>query len=174
MTPDLSRLFDAVSFAARAHAGQLRKDGRTPYASHPVRVALVVRCVFGVDDPDVLTAAVLHDTIEDTTTDYDDIAERFGPRVADWVRLLTKDKRLPDDEREEDYARGLADADWQVQVIKLADVFDNLNDVGSDDPVRRERALRRGRFYLNRMSANLREPARPAFALVETLVTSIQ
>ena len=66
MKPQLDLLLDAVSFAARAHQGQFRKDGRTPYASHPTRVCLVMRCVFGVEDPEVLAAAVLHDTIEDT------------------------------------------------------------------------------------------------------------
>ena len=78
-------LFEAASFAARAHRHQVRKDGQTPYAAHPFRVCLVVQYVFRIDDPKVLTTALLHDTIEDTTTDYDDIAERFGADVARWV-----------------------------------------------------------------------------------------
>src|SRR5262245_47291713 len=86
-------LLDAVAFAARAHKPQLRKDGQTPYVSHVFRVCLIVRHVFGVSDPRVLTAAVLHDTIEDTTTDYDDVAARFGEEVASWVAALSKDKR---------------------------------------------------------------------------------
>ena len=61
---------------------QLRKDGQTPYAAHPFRVCLVVRHVFGLDDPDFLAAALLHDTIEDTTTDFYDVAEKFSPTVA--------------------------------------------------------------------------------------------
>jgi len=69
-------VLDAVSFAGRAHQGQLRKDRQTPYACHPFRVALIVRHAFGVDDPEVLAAAVLHDTIEDTTTDFDDLYQR--------------------------------------------------------------------------------------------------
>ena len=74
-------LLSAVAFAARAHQHQLRKDNQTPYASHPFRVCLIVRHVFGIDDPEPLTAAVLHDTIEDTPTDYDDLQERFGDAV---------------------------------------------------------------------------------------------
>src|SRR5438132_11061847 len=93
-------LLDAVAFAARAHRGQLRKDGATPYVSHVFRACLVVRHVFGFDDERMLTAALLHDTIEDTTTDFDDVTERFGPEVAAWVACLSKDKRLPDDQRE--------------------------------------------------------------------------
>ena len=76
------RLMDAVAFAARAHRHQLRKDQRTPYVSHPFRVCLTLQLVFGIDDADVLTAAVLHDTIEDTTTDVDDLAEQFGLEIA--------------------------------------------------------------------------------------------
>src|SRR5262245_40634751 len=91
-------LLDAVAFAARAHGHQVRKDGQTPYVSHPFRVCFVLRHVFGIEDEQVLTAAVLHDTVEDTTTDCDDLIERFGADVARWVAALTKDKRLPDDE----------------------------------------------------------------------------
>src|SRR6478735_6818382 len=94
-------VFQAAAFAARKHEHQKRKDGKTPYFSHPVRVCLVVRQVFGFDDPRMLAAALLHDTIEDTTTDYDDIVERFGPDVARWVAAVSKDSRMPFDEREE-------------------------------------------------------------------------
>jgi guanosine-3',5'-bis(diphosphate) 3'-pyrophosphohydrolase len=121
-------LLEAASFAARAHRGQLRKDHETPYASHPFRVCLIVRTLFGYDDPHMLMAALLHDTIEDTNTDYDELAEKFGPEVAQWAATLSKDKRLPDEQREEAYLQALCAAPWQVQVCKLADVLDNLLD----------------------------------------------
>src|SRR3954464_9445761 len=101
-------LLGSVSFAARAHHGQMRKDGETPYASHVFRVCLVLRHVFGIDDVQALTAAVLHDTIEDTTTDFDDLEDRFGADVARWAALLSKDTRLPEEEREQEYMRRLA------------------------------------------------------------------
>src|SRR5439155_24241861 len=121
-------LLEAVAFAARAHRHQLRKDGQTPYASHTFRVCLIVRHVFGVTDHAVLMAAALHDTVEDTTTDYDDLEERFGKEIAEWVAALSKDKRLPYRAREQSYEEGLAAAPWQVKVCKLADLFDNLLD----------------------------------------------
>src|SRR5215217_2629487 len=102
-THDIRMLLEAASFAARAHRHQLRKDGQTPYAAHPFRVCLIVRHVFGIDDPDVLAAALLHDTIEDTTTDFDDLAIAFGPRIAGWAAALSKDGRLPEPEREAAY-----------------------------------------------------------------------
>ncbi len=122
----------AASFAARQHKGQLRKDGQTPYFAHPVRVALTVRHVFGVEDETALAAALLHDLIEDTTTDYDDLLEQFGKEVADAVAALTKDARLPEDEREAAYDRQLSEASWQARLVKLADVYDNFCDARSD------------------------------------------
>src|SRR5207237_4712990 len=89
----------AVSFAARRHAGQLRKDGKTPYLAHPVRVALTVRHVFEVSDEAALLAALLHDLIEDTTTDYDELLEEFGKDLADIVAALSKEPRLPQAQR---------------------------------------------------------------------------
>src|SRR5687768_2451137 len=135
-------LFEAASFAARAHRHQVRKDGQTPYAAHTFRVCLVLRTVFGIDDPRVLTAALLHDTIEDTPTDYDEIAERFGAEVAGWVAALTKDMRLVEDRREEEYRRVLTGAPWPVAVCKLADIYDNLADSRHLPPERRARSVR--------------------------------
>ena len=166
-------LLEAVAFAARAHIGQLRKDGRTPYASHPFRVCLVLRHVFGVDDPRVLTAAVLHDTIEDTTTDFDDLTERFGPRVAEWVAALSKDKRVREPEREAEYCDTLAAAGWQVQVCKLADVYDNLIDSAHLTPERKPRAFARVHQYLGALRSQLKDEARTAFDVVRRLYESI-
>src|SRR5262245_18162023 len=137
----------AVAFAARAHRHHLRKDGATPYASHVFRVCLTVRHLFGISDPHVLAVAVLHDTIEDTTTDYDDLSKQFGADVASWVALLSKDKRLDDGPREAAYCAALAAAPWQVQVCKLADVHDNLID--SLSTPQQARALVRAREYLD-------------------------
>jgi len=172
--PDMRKLLEAVSFAARAHAGQLRKDGRTPYVSHVYRVALVVRHVFGIDDPAVLTAAVLHDTIEDTTTDFDDLAERFGPDVAEWVAILSKDKRLADDPREAAYRAGLAAAPWQVKVCKLADLCDNLMDSKHLTPQGRARTVARSRAYLDALnSPDLPPPGRRAYQLAEGMLNEM-
>lgn len=118
----------AASLAGRCHAGQLRKDGKTPYVVHPFRVAMVVRDVFGVNDPVILAAALLHDVIEDTPADYDDIAEECGTEVADIVACLTKDMRMVEAEREAAYDRQLAAGPWQAQLVKLADVYDNICD----------------------------------------------
>lgn len=167
---DLNSLLNAVAFAARAHRHQIRKDGVTPYFSHPVRVCQILQHVFGVNDTKVLTAAILHDTVEDTTTDCDDIIEHFGPDVAQFVAALTKDKRLPDAEREARYAEGLAKADWQVQVCKLADIYDNLLDSTVLPSENRKRTIARSKFYLDAMTPYIRTEARQAFHAVSGLI----
>jgi (p)ppGpp synthase/HD superfamily hydrolase len=133
-TTDADRLWQrAASFAAQQHHDQFRKDGKTPYFAHPVRVALVVRHVFESSDETALVAALLHDLIEDTTTDYDDLVDQFNKEVADTVAALTKDARLPEAEREAAYDRQLSKASWQARLVKLADVYDNFCDSKGDD-----------------------------------------
>ncbi|HYT89268.1 MAG TPA: HD domain-containing protein [Gemmataceae bacterium] len=167
-------LLEAVAFAARAHQGQVRKDGRTPYVSHVFRVCLVLRDIFGITDQRALTAAVLHDTIEDTTTDFDDITNRFGAEIAGWVATLSKDKRLPFKEREEAYCRDLAAAPWQVQVCKLADLFDNLLDSGYLPSAKRADAVRKKRRYLEALQAGLKPEAEAAWRTVARLFEELE
>jgi guanosine-3',5'-bis(diphosphate) 3'-pyrophosphohydrolase len=170
---DYRTLLEAASFAARAHRHQVRKDGQTPYAAHPFRVCLIVRHVFGIDDLVVLTAALLHDTIEDTTTDFDDVQERFGRRVAGWVAALTKDKRLADDEREAAYMATLAAADPAVKVAKLADIFDNLTDSRHLPAAARLRSIERSRRYMAALEPDLPEIAKHPMGLVRKLLDEV-
>jgi guanosine-3',5'-bis(diphosphate) 3'-pyrophosphohydrolase len=170
----LDVLLEAASFAARAHRHQLRKDGITPYAAHPFRVCLIVRHVFDIDDPKVLAAALLHDIIEDTPTDFDDLSGRFGPEVAGWVAALTKDMRLPEDEREVEYHRILAAADWPVVICKLADIYDNLTDSKSLSAGGRERSIRRSSSYLQVLRKDLPGAAARALAIVERKLAEVQ
>jgi guanosine-3',5'-bis(diphosphate) 3'-pyrophosphohydrolase len=166
--------FEAAAFAARAHQHQKRKDGQTPYVSHVFRVCLVVRHTFGFDDPRMLAAALLHDTIEDTATDCDDIIERFGPDVAKWVAALTKDMRLPHDEREAAYAKTLAEADWPVKALKLADLFDNLGDSKHLSPGGRRGTAAKARFYLDAIRTQLPQTVLSALHLVEQRLAELE
>lgn len=125
--------YEAAAFSAWAHRHEVRKDGRTPYAAHPFRVAMTIRTVFGVDDEVALAAALLHDVIEDTPCDYDDVSTRFGDEVAGIVASLTKNMLLPEAEREREYDERLARSDWRARLIKLADSYDNLLDLSPMD-----------------------------------------
>ena len=136
----LQAILRAASFAARKHHGQMRGDNLTPYFSHVTRVALVLVHLFGVDDEDTIAAALLHDTLEDTATDYDEIAHIFGEQVASYVVLLTKNPLLPKKEREQDYQNRLSTAPEQVIIAKMADLYDNLSDRINSHKLRRTAA----------------------------------
>jgi (p)ppGpp synthase/HD superfamily hydrolase len=167
-------LLEAFSFAARCHQGQLRKDGKTPYVSHVFRVCFIVRHVFGIEDAQTLMAAALHDTVEDTTTDFDDLEEQFGPEVASWVAALSKDKRLREEDREKAYEAQLAAGPWQVKICKLADIFDNLMDSVTSRPEQRQRVLRNSHRYLKALQHDLPEPARRPWEIVSRLLADME
>ena len=92
----VSLLIEAISFAAEKHRNQRRKDASaSPYINHPIALADVLANEGRVTDIDVLCAAVLHDTIEDTETTVAELENRFGPRIASIVVEVTDDKSLP-------------------------------------------------------------------------------
>ncbi len=82
---------EAIEFAVEKHSGMKRKYEGIPYILHPLEVAVIVGTM--TDDEEVLAAAVLHDTVEDTDATMEEIAARFGPRVAELVTAETEDKR---------------------------------------------------------------------------------
>ena len=168
-------VFQAAAFAARAHRHQTRKDGETPYFSHPVRVCLVVRHVFGFDDPRMLSAALLHDTIEDTTTDYDDLIEQdFGAEVAGWVAALSKDKRKPEADREAAYCEQLKAADWHAKVLKLADLYDNIGDSISGQKDQPRKTAEKARRYLKAVRDGLPPQGEAALRIVEERLAQLE
>jgi GTP diphosphokinase / guanosine-3',5'-bis(diphosphate) 3'-diphosphatase len=133
----------AVAFACEQHRGQKRTeaDGEVDYVVHPIRVAEHVRRMGKVDDVEILCAAVLHDTIEDSGTRYDELAEGFGDRVASIVAELTNDSRLPKEARHEEMIRRAATLSREAKLIKLADRYDNVCSVASSDSRKRRRLI---------------------------------
>jgi len=83
----------------------------------------------GITDEDVLCAAWLHDTIEDTGTTFDEIYQRFGRNIAVLVSSLSKNTSLPKKEKEHQYIDQLKNAPWQAQLIKLCDISSNLKEL---------------------------------------------
>ncbi len=148
-------LAEAISFAARAHEGHLRKDGKTPYAAHPMRVMAILALEFGVTDREVLAAAVLHDVIEDTRSDHDDLSECFGRRVADYVAALSKDKRLPEEVREREFLRQLVAAPLEVKLCKLGDEYDNLSDSKTLSDAGRQKQINKAREIVSAFAAGI-------------------
>jgi guanosine-3',5'-bis(diphosphate) 3'-pyrophosphohydrolase len=144
--PNRSALLAAADeFATRKHRHQFRRDGVTPYISHPRGVMTILRDEFGVGDLSTLAAGLLHDTIEDTATDYDEIRERFGRKVAGLVAVLTKDKRLPEAKREREYFAQLGRAPLAARLCKIADSLYNVRD---SDTKHRPKAVKKARKLL--------------------------
>ena len=128
----------AARFAADAHRGQTRKNSETPYIIHPGRVAQAAT-LHPAGTPELVAAAWLHDTLEDTEATYTELLEEFGSRVADLVRELTNqfDKaQHPDKNRRERKAleiERLAGVSREAKIIKMLDRRDNLEDRPGDD-----------------------------------------
>ena len=80
----------AAKFAEQAHKGTHRKGTRIPYIVHPLETALIASML--TNDEEILAAALLHDTIEDTGVTYEDLKQEFGTRVADLVAAESEDK----------------------------------------------------------------------------------
>ena len=133
----------AVAFACDQHRGQKRAEagGEVDYIVHPLRVAEHLRRLAGVDDVGILCAAVLHDTIEDSGTRFDELAASFGDRVACIVAELTNDSRLPKAERHEDMIRRAESMSPEAKLVKLADRYDNLRSAANADSGKRQRIL---------------------------------
>jgi guanosine-3',5'-bis(diphosphate) 3'-pyrophosphohydrolase len=132
---DLASLLKAASFAARKHTGHKRKgsDGQ-PYINHPLEVANVLAGIGGITDYDVLIAALLHDTVEDTGVTLDLVAKLFGETVSSYVAEVTDDKNLPKNERkllQIEHAPFLSDG---AKLIKLGDKISNIVDVTNNPP----------------------------------------
>lgn len=91
-----------INFCALKHTNQRRKDhASTPYINHPIGVAYILTSEGNVTDPDVIMAALLHDTVEDTNTTLDEIGETFGAKIKNIVREVTDDKSLLKSTRKE-------------------------------------------------------------------------
>lgn len=125
MSPE-QKIGRAVELALYLHRGQTRRDGRTPYVAHPIRVALMLQGA-GADAATVC-AGLLHDAIEDTTASWDTVREAVDEEVADMVAHLTEDKRSPHAQRKADQKQSLASAPDRVKAVKLADRTDNLRE----------------------------------------------
>lgn len=123
---------EALRYAVKAHQGQFRSDG-TPYVKHPERVAEFVRKFKKSKNLDALiSAAFLHDTIEDSDTTHEDLEKMFGGLVASLVKELTSDKdKIKEIGKSEYLSQKMANMSSWALVIKLADRLDNVQDIAT-------------------------------------------
>lgn len=148
MSHNIARdLLRAAEFAAHKHREQRRKDlAASPYINHPIQVAELIATVGGIDDVAVLIAAVLHDTVEDTETTFEELEENFGRQVRDLVAEVTDDKSLSKTERKQHQQAHAPHSSDRAKLIKIADKTCNVRDVGRTPPA--DWDLTRRREYL--------------------------
>ena len=128
LAPDaVAQLHEAVVFAT-AHHGDQQRPGGAPYMEHPLEALEVLVRGARVTDPEILSAAVLHDVVEDTSGTLEEISGAFGPRVAELVGWVTIPEPGPGQDRasvKEEYLRGLVGAPHDAILVKLADRASN-------------------------------------------------
>lgn len=138
-------LLDAIAFAAEKHRDERRKDAQaSPYIYHPLQVADALASEGGVSDLKTLMAAVLHDTVEDTATTFEELVERFGTKVARVVKELTDEKMLSKVQRKREQVERAPQLSKRAALVRLADKTCNLRDFAThppkDWPVKRKQA----------------------------------
>lgn len=131
----MNRILSAMKFAAEKHRHQRRKNAdATPYINHPIEVAELLALVGGITDEDVLIAGLLHDTVEDTQTTFEEIVAGFGERVAGIVKECTDDKSLEKSERKHLQVVNAPHKSPEAKCVKLADKSCNLASILADPP----------------------------------------
>ena len=132
---DSSLLDRAILFAVKAHADTERKGKGFPYIVHPLEAMAIVATM--TNDQELLAAAVLHDTIEDTDTTMEQLCAEFGPRVAKLVETETDqhfsaDKALTWHQRKQESLNRLASASRDAMIVALGDKLSNMRGIAQD------------------------------------------
>jgi guanosine-3',5'-bis(diphosphate) 3'-pyrophosphohydrolase len=128
-------LLHALDFAARKHRDCRRKNREaSPYINHPIAVAYTLANEGGVSDVEVLCAAVLHDTVEDTETTVAELEENFGKAIAAIVAEVTDEKNLESAVRKQRQVEHAPHLPPKAKLVKLADKIANLTDILESPP----------------------------------------
>ena len=135
MSAPITLFIKAAAFAADKHRDQRRKGAdAAPYINHPIAVAHVLAAEADIEDVDVLCAAILHDTIEDTETTATELEAAFGTRIAAIVLEVTDDKSLAKEVRKQLQIEHAAHLSREAKLVKLADKICNLRDILAAPP----------------------------------------
>ena len=130
----MNLVLKATQFAALKHCDQRRKDGKTPYIIHPISVAMILAEIGGIDDPEILSAALLHDTIEDTDTSAHELDKEFGSRVRKIVEELTDNNQLTFTQRKQLQIDNAPHLSKDATLVNIADKISNVSDVIKTPP----------------------------------------
>lgn len=185
------RFRKAYEFAKNAHEGQLRESINTPYINHPLRVSEILYSVLNENDNQTLDsdrgkfmieAALLHDTIEDTSANYETILAIFGKETARLVMELTSDKKILNE-----YKDRLGSSEGRVEymsekimkmsgdalLVKLADRIHNIIDAKMSEPSFRERYIMETKIIAKNISERISNESKPHQILFGILLSEL-
>lgn len=169
MTEALNLIVLALDFAAKKHRDQRRKDhAASPYINHPIALVKVLVTEAQITNEVVLVSALLHDTVEDTDTTFDEIEHHFGPAIASIVREVTDDTSLPRLERKAQQILHASHLSKEATLVKLADKISNLRDLIAALPL--HWSLKRKRDYCEwakKVVSHIQNPHPTLLALFE-------
>lgn len=132
---DLGLFINALNYAADKHRDQRRKDPEaSPYINHPIKVAHILWTVGGVQDSVLLTAALLHDALEDTTATPEELHDLFGDAVLNLVEEVTDDKKLSKVQRKRLQIEHALNCSPHAKQLKIADKIANVTDIIHSPP----------------------------------------
>lgn len=172
----IQQVLDAARFAAEKHARQKRKGAAgEPYVNHLIEVAGLAAGALEEPDTNLIVAALLHDTIEDTGTTREELIEHFGSDVADLVGELTDDKSLPKPERKRLQVEHAPKKSPRAQTIKLADKISNLRSILYSPPADWDFERRKEYFeWAKRVVAGFKSPNQALKAEFEKTVQQFE
>ena len=184
----MTLLENAELFAKSKHAGKLKKSGTT-YSIHLENVVNRLKSL-GVIDEEILCTAWLQDILEETDTNFDELFEKFGRRIAvltlsltktkfvidtddDSTLSLTKKRAIPEKQRQKEYSVRIKESDTDAKLIKLCDISANLGDLKKQkiSKTKKRRILKKFRYYLSIIEKDLTKDTKypKSIMLLETI-----
>lgn len=156
----LNLIAAALEFAAFKHRDQRRKDQvASPYINHPISIMNILINEAQIEDPNVIIAALLHDTIEDTETTPEEIEKHFGSFICKIVEEVTDNKNHSRSERKSQQIEHAPYLSSEAAMVKIADKISNLRDITKSPPTHwsSERKIEY-REWAQKVVKNIRNP----------------
>ncbi len=151
----MSHTQSAENFVKERYLGKIKNDG----AIHQEYLAAVVARLknLGITDDEVLSAAWLHDTIDNAKTNFDELDKRFNSKVAVLVLSISRDQSLPRSMQEEQYVKQLKESPIEAKIIKLCSISASLKDLknSSLSKTRKTKEMKKKLYYLNVIKTDL-------------------
>ena len=164
---------EIIAFAKQKHEGKFRRLSEVPYIFHPTRVAEILKAMNESDD--IIKAAYLHDTVEDTDTTIEEISKKFGKKVANLVKELTSDRSAIKKIGKAPYLTNkMNNMSLEALTIKLADRLDNVSDLNASDIEFTQKYLKETQYILEHLKRKLNKNQQQLYNLILERVKQLE